>query len=762
MGKFPFQLLIERGFGEKQTESLTCTALLRAIPGRREVYDALWDGRAVVVKVLLHRISAKRHLRRDWRGLKGLRQRGLNSPKPLFYGRTGRHALAVVTEKIDNAPTVAEVWASTVGAARRCELLCSISRELAKQHSSGVLQRDLQLGNFLMKNEKLFVLDPAEMRFFRREVGRKQAIAQLALLASIVLHEDADTVKRVCEEYAKARSWELRQSDMALFYRKLDRYRKKRIHNALTKSLRASRRHQRIKARGYCGSVCRGAFEEEDFYKFLGSVDELMASGQILKEGKACFVSRVNLDGKDVVVKRYDHKGIIHSLRHTIKKSRALRGWLHAQRLWRLNIGTPRPLAYVEQRKGLLLWQSYLVTEYVGGQNLYDILRDYRTGEQERWRVIEQVAELFEKLGKYRITHGDLKHTNILVTGANAVLTDLDGMKVHRFNWAYKIWRAKDVARFLRKADFSPALNDYCRMLILGQSSSGGKFSGDFDKVRLSDWMVQIRRDFPKREIGKLILMDGRSGSGSGQVARVRSSDYTRVYRCSVTFDGVEQVLYLKRYLYHSVWDFAKRLFRSSRAKSAFEASLMLEKSGFDTPCVVGLLERRLGPFLTDNLLVTKEVGDSMKLGAYLPRFCGRPGKQRLQEKRRLISSFGETVGRMHAEGIFHGDLGQGNVLVQEEGSAWRFFFIDNERTRKFSHLPAGMRLKNLVQINMFQRGISNADRMRFFKSYLCQNPYVRGHRSRLAQKVIIKTHLRLKRKTKNSGHVEHTCPDRT
>ena len=472
-----------------------------------------------------------------------------------------------------------------------------------------------------------------------------------------------------------------------------------------------------------------------------------MDGGQILKSGDTCYVSRVMWNCKDVVVKRYNHKGFIHSVRHTIKKSRALRGWLHGHRLGMLNIPAPKPLAYVERRKGLLLWQSYLVTEYVGGQKLYDFLRNDGTGEQERSRVIEQVAELFERLGKYRITHGDLKHTNILISGLNAVLTDLDGMKVHRFNWAYKIWRAKDVARFLRKAEFSPALNDYCRMLIFGKSSAGGKFSGDFHKIRVSDWTVQIRKDFPKSEIGNLILLGGRAACGSGQVGRVRSSDYTRVYRCSVTFDGVEQVLYLKRYLYHSVWDFAKRLFRSNRAKCAFKASLMLERSGFDTPCVVGLFERRFGPFRTDNLLLTKEVKGSMKLGAYLSQFCNHAGKQRLREKRRLITSFGETVGRMHAEGIFHGDLGQGNVLVQEEGGGWRFFFIDNERTKRFHRLPSRMRLKNLVQINMFWRGISNTDRMRFFRSYLRGNPHLQSRCGELAQKITVKTNRRRLRK---------------
>jgi tRNA A-37 threonylcarbamoyl transferase component Bud32 len=477
MAEFPFQLLIERVSGEKERESLTCAGLLRVIPGRRVVYDALWKGRAVVVKVFSHRVSAKRHLKREWRGFSLLQERGLNSPEPLLYGKTGGHAWAVVTEKIDNAPTAGEVWAKTSDVTRRCELLFSMSRELARHHRNGVLQGDLQLGNFLLKNEKLFVVDPAEMRFFRREVGRKQSIAQLALLLSIVLNEDADMLKMVCEEYAKARSWELSKSDMAMFYKRLARCRKKRTKHALQKSLRTSRRHQRIKARGYSGSVCRDVFDEKNFYKFLTRIDELMSGGQILKDGNACFVSRVNFGGKEIVVKRYDHKGIIHSLRHTIKKSRALRGWLNAQRLQRLNIATPRPVAYIEQRRGLLLWKSYLVTEYVNGQNFYSFLRDSEIGEEERSRAIEQVVELFDRLDKYRITHGDLKHTNILITGFGAVLTDLDAMKVHRFNWTYRIWRAKDMARFLRKTDSSPALDqifmDVRNLVLCGYRREG-------------------------------------------------------------------------------------------------------------------------------------------------------------------------------------------------------------------------------------------------------------------------------------------------
>jgi tRNA A-37 threonylcarbamoyl transferase component Bud32 len=535
-------------------------------------------------------------------------------------------------------------------------------------------------------------------------------------------------------------------------------YRKK----GLEECLRTNKWYVQIKSVGYRAGFDRSFCGEPEAFDFIERIDTLMDGGQILKSGDTCYVSRVMWNCNDVVVKRYNHKGFIHSVRHTIKGSRALRGWLHGHRLRVLDIPAPKPLAYIEQYKGLLLWESYLVTQYVEGQKLYDFLRDGAVGEGERSKIIEQIAELFERLGTHRITHGDLKHTNILITGRKAVLTDLDGMKVHRFNWTHRIWRAKDIARFLRKTDFSPSLTDYCHKLISGKRSAGGKFSGDFERTRVSDWTIHVRKDFPRRDIVNLILLNGPSAEGRGRFVRVRSSDYTRVYRCGVSFDGVERELYLKRYLYHSVWDFAKRLFRSSRAKSAFKASLMLERGGFDTPCVVGLFERRFGPFRTDNLLLTKEVKGSMKLGAYLSQFCNDTGKQRLQEKRRLIASFGETVGRMHAEGVFHGDLGQGNVLVQEEGSGWRFFFIDNERTKQFHRLPGRMRLKNLVQINMFRRGINNTDRMRFFKFYLKVNPLVVGNRNKWCKKVITKTHLRLERKAKYSDRVEGTCPERT
>lgn len=489
MTKFPFELSIERVSAKEQTETLLCKAPLRVIAGRREVYDALWNDRSVVVKVFSGGIGGRGRYKREWRGLSKLASRGVSTPEPLFYGKTGDGRWAVVVEKIVDSLTVLEVFNGTDEKSKRIDLLMLVGGELAKQHEKGILQRDLHLGNFLLSpvrnstksaadspgkkeeisngagDEKLFVLDPGQMQFFSRSVTKRRSIRQLALLVCYLPADDAGAIAKVCEEYFRARGWRFGKPDETLLQKQLTLHRKRGIRNGLKKCLRTSKRqlgirtgkHLAVFDRGFCQSgtgilpvinIRRRAEKAVPPFDLMEQIDSLMDGGEILKRGNTCYVSRLTWNGRDVVAKRYNHKGLVHSVRHTIKRSRARRGWLHAHRLGMLGISTPKPLAYVEQRKGLLVWKSYLVTEYVKGQKLYDFLRDNERGEEERSKVIQQVKDLLDKLGKYRITHGDLKHTNILVTDDGLVLTDLDGMRVHRWNWTYKIKRAKDVENF--------------------------------------------------------------------------------------------------------------------------------------------------------------------------------------------------------------------------------------------------------------------------------------------------------------------------
>ena len=450
MTEFPFQLVINRTYPWKRTERLICTALLRAIPGRRKVYDASWNEKNVIAKVFSHKISARRHLKREWQGLKRLASHGLSAPAPLFYGQTEDGQWAIVVQKIADSSTILDMFLKTLDPDKKLNLLVSICKEMAKQHTKGILQKDLHLGNFLLGNDKIFALDAGQMCFLRRETDRKSSISQLAMLAFYLPTGNKQLTEKLCEEYFKARNWRYGKADQILFQKQLALHKRKMLRKGLKKSMRTSRRHLRLKTNGYFAMFDKTFCQQTSPLDFITKIDKLMDEGQILKNGNTCYVSHLIWNGKDVIVKRYNHKGIIHSLRHTIKKSRARRGWLHGHRLLMLDIATPKPLAYIEQHKKKLIWKSYLVTEYIEGQKLYDFRQTSNINKEQHEIIDNQIKEMLDEMDKNHITHGDLKHSNILITDKGPVLIDLDGMKVHKWSWRYKSSRTKDLQRFAK------------------------------------------------------------------------------------------------------------------------------------------------------------------------------------------------------------------------------------------------------------------------------------------------------------------------
>lgn len=269
-----------------------------------------------------------------------------------------------------------------------------------------------------------------------------------------------------------------------------------------------------------------------------------------------------------------------------------------------------------------------------------------------------------------------------------------------------------------------------------------------FDKIRRNNCTLFINKNFRNNNLEQTLLTGEKELQEDYQLTPILSSPFARVNKFNVTFDGLEKQVYLKQYLYRSTWDFIKHLVRSSRARRAFKASLMLERNGFEAPVIVAMGEYKSSFLDRGNFLVTLEVEDAKHIYKFIPKSSENLTTEQLRGKRELIRAFGHTVGRMHAASIFHGDLRLGNVLVRREKSGWHLFFIDNERTRQFRRLPARLRLKNLVQANMLISGcITRTDRMRFLNAYLSLNPSIQNRRAFWAKKVVAKTSHRLSRK---------------
>lgn len=286
-----------------------------------------------------------------------------------------------------------------------------------------------------------------------------------------------------------------------------------------------------------------------------------------------------------------------------------------------------------------------------------------------------------------------------------------------------------------------------------------------FDKISGHNCTLLINKDFRNAELEQALAAGEKKLRERYELTPVRSSDFSRVYRFTTCFGNKERCVYFKQYLCRSALDFIKHLVRSSRARRAFTATLMLEKNGFEAPVVVAMGECKFSFLERENFLLTIEVEGAIQINQIIPESLEKLSEQELQvdsalcffntmgtqDKRGLIRALGQTIGRMHAAGIFHGDLRLGNVLLRRETSGWHFFFIDNERTGKFRKLPARLRLKNLVQANMLRtRALSSTDRMRFFTAYLKENPSIASDRQEWMKNIIIKTTQRLEKKYKS------------
>lgn len=274
----------------------------------------------------------------------------------------------------------------------------------------------------------------------------------------------------------------------------------------------------------------------------------------------------------------------------------------------------------------------------------------------------------------------------------------------------------------------------------------------DLVRVHRDGWNLLLRPEIRGTELEGLLLGGSASLERRYRLERVRSAATAGVFRFALRLGDSERAVYYKEYLHRSVLDTIKHLVRACRPVRAFNASAMLAASGFGVPETVALGERRVLRWLQRCFLMTFEVEAAETLIVALSRDPHLRDRSELRARRELIRTMGTTIGRMHREGIVHGDLRLGNVLARREQGQWQLFFLDNERTQKFSRLSDRLRLKNLVQVNMFRQGVSSTDRLRFFQAYLSECPELRPHCRWWAQRILARTAQRMMARQHHRG----------
>lgn len=358
----PFRLLIKVELGG--LEQVSCGQLLRVVSNNRVVYEGQWGKKEVVVKLFSGWVRGPVRFEREYRGLKGLAGRGLNCPEVYFTGRTEDGRCAIVMERIADSVDVNEYVRKTADREARRQLGRLLCGELARVHSKGVVQEDLNLGNFRMGGGKIYMLDTNKIRFCRGEAGRKKSIRQLCSILRALRIYDAASVEELAGVYRRVRGWEREELDTSYLRGQMAELGRRNMAKRLKIWLERRTRHTKIGDREvWFGAFDRVYFERVRPEDLVSVIDSLVGGGKAIVNGRTTYAEAVQWNDTTVAVIRLEHKGFVQLLSDSTGtfQNRCCR---LGRSLW--GISEPialKALAYLERREGGVIKSSYFIAE---------------------------------------------------------------------------------------------------------------------------------------------------------------------------------------------------------------------------------------------------------------------------------------------------------------------------------------------------------------------------------------------------------------
>ena len=431
---------------------LTVQRLLRVLPGQRYVGLAEWRGRPVLAKLLVGG-KAVRHFQREREGARLLAEQGVQTPQLLAEGLREGEGGWLLFEYLDGAQSLGNAWLAVESQALLSADQQAVMAEaltcIAQMHAKGLWQADLHLDNLLRHNGQLYVIDGGgvQVEVAGQPLSRAKVLENLGVFFAQLPAELMPFIEELLVHYLLANGEHALPLEALL--NEVDKVRTWRVRDYLRKAARdCSLFAAKVGAFGL--RVIRRE-DEAGLQPLLDNIDPFTEQGHIYKTGGAATVARVELNGRPLVVKRYNIKSMGHWLKRFWRPSRAWHSWIEANRLQLLGIATPQPLAVLERRWCWLRGRAYLITEYCGGQDIIARFSHYHDRSPPETELLA-LDRLFAALLRERISHGDFKGHNLFWDEhlGRWSLIDLDAMQQHRSARRFARAYARDRARFLR------------------------------------------------------------------------------------------------------------------------------------------------------------------------------------------------------------------------------------------------------------------------------------------------------------------------
>lgn len=163
------------------------------------------------------------------------------------------------------------------------------------------------------------------------------------------------------------------------------------------------------------------------------------------------------------IVKRYNAKSAWHRISRAVRESRAARCWRMSFKFAAAGVYIPKPLYMFEQRFFGFRRGAYFASQRIKGDELLTVFAEL--DESAKRKVVEAVRTFFWQLESARLSHGDLKASNLIWDGEHLWAIDLDAACEHYSRAAWRKANLKDRRRFLKNWASSSTLTRYFEFL---------------------------------------------------------------------------------------------------------------------------------------------------------------------------------------------------------------------------------------------------------------------------------------------------------
>ncbi len=196
------------------------------------------------------------------------------------------------------------------------------------------------------------------------------------------------------------------------------------------------------------------SFNEKLSYLELNTLIE--KSDRIFKNDRTTTVVKIEQGGGSFVLKRYNARNQMHKIKRAFRQSRASRCWQMSYLFQRAGLNVSEPVLMFEKRFGPIRSEAYFLNNHLVGSELLSLLPEMSNNDQIK--VKKAIMDAFEKMQRNKISHGDMKASNLMWVNGGLFFIDLDASRKHLTSIGWKLAHKKDKKRFMKNWKNHPKL----------------------------------------------------------------------------------------------------------------------------------------------------------------------------------------------------------------------------------------------------------------------------------------------------------------